>query len=134
MNNQHLKTFLTTLFVFILSISFSFAQNDSSGMQNSMKMGHNHIHKMEMMNDSTHQMKDNKEMSDEKDSIVRTGVIDLQSIDRNKDGKVFQDLMDFNVISDNPGRCPLCGMTLQEVSLEKAKDVLIKNNFKVKEN
>ena len=122
------KTFVF-IFVLTMSTALSFAQQDSSAKTMDMDM-----HKMEMMNDSTHQMKDNKEMSDEKDSIVRTGVIDLQSIDKNKDGKVFQDLMDFNVISDNPGKCPLCGMTLQEVSLEKAKDVLIKHNFKVKEN
>ena len=90
------------------------------------------IHKMEMMNDSTHQMKDNENMSNEKDSIVRSGVIDLETIDKNKDGKVYQDLMDYNVISDKPGTCPLCGMKLKEVSLEKAKEVLIKHNFKVK--
>ena len=133
MNNQHLKTFLTTLFVFILSISFSFAQNDSSGMQDSMKMGHNHMHKMGMKPDSNKVMQMDTTKSN-KDSIVREGVIDLNAIDENKDGKVYQDGMDFNVISDKPGKCPLCGMTLQEVSLEKAKDVLIKNNFKVKEN
>ncbi len=55
-------------------------------------------------------------------------------IDENKDGMVYQDPMDWNVISDEPGKCPLCGMTLKEVSLEKAKDNLIKNNYKVKEN
>jgi peroxiredoxin family protein len=65
-------------------------------------------------------------------SIVREGVIDLKSIDTNKDGKVYQDMMDYNVISDAPGTCPLCGMTLKEVSLEKAKTNLIKNGFKVK--
>jgi RND family efflux transporter MFP subunit len=48
------------------------------------------------------------------DSIVRTGVIDVASIDKNKDGKVFQDIMDWNVISDKPGRCPICNMKLRE--------------------
>lgn len=64
-------------------------------------------------------------------SIVREGVIDLVSIDQNKDGKVFQDAMDWNVISDNPGKCPLCGMKLKEVSLEKAKENLLNNGFEV---
>ena len=50
----------------------------------------------------------------------------------NKDGKVYQDVMDWNVISDTPGECPVCGMELKEVSLEKATENLIKNNFKVK--
>lgn len=66
------------------------------------------------------------------DSIVREGAIDLKSIDADKDGKVYQDMMDYNVVSDAPGTCPLCGMKLQEVSLEKAKTNLIKNGYKVK--
>jgi Cu(I)/Ag(I) efflux system membrane fusion protein/cobalt-zinc-cadmium efflux system membrane fusion protein len=65
-------------------------------------------------------------------SIIRTGVIDLISLDVNKDGKVYQDPMDWNVISDQPGKCPLCKMELKEVSLEKAKENLHKNNYQVK--
>ncbi len=68
-----------------------------------------------------------------KNSIVREGVIDLKAIDENKDGKVYQDMMDYNVISDKPGKCPLCGMTLKEVSIKKAKETLLKSGFKVKE-
>ena len=40
-------------------------------------------------------------------SIVRNGMIDLEMIDENKDGMVYQDPMDWNVISDMPGKCPL---------------------------
>ncbi|MBK8943655.1 MAG: hypothetical protein IPM32_00150 [Ignavibacteriae bacterium] len=65
-------------------------------------------------------------------SLIRTGIIDLQSIDANKDGMVYQDPMDWNVISDEPGKCPLCKMTLKEVTLEDAKVNLIDNGFKVK--
>lgn len=64
-------------------------------------------------------------------SIIRSGTIDLVMIDQNKDGKVFQDPMDWNVISDKPGKCPLCKMTLKEVSINQAKENLIKNDFKV---
>jgi hypothetical protein len=67
-------------------------------------------------------------------SIVREGEIDLAAIDENHDGKVFQDPMDWNVISDKAGKCPLCKMELIEVSLEEAKENLIKNEFKVKNN
>jgi len=67
------------------------------------------------------------------DSIVREGVIDLTLIDKNSDGKVFQDMMDWNVISDEAGECPLCGMTLKEVTIEQAKENLTKHNFQVKE-
>ena len=69
---------------------------------------------------------------EETSPLIRAGVIDLKSIDKNKDGKVFQDMMDWNVISDEPGKCPICGMKLKEVSLEKAKSNLIENGFKVK--
>ncbi len=60
------------------------------------------------------------------------GVIDVKSIDDNKDGKVFQCPMDFNVLSDKPGVDPKCGMNLQEVTLKQAKENLIKHDFKVK--
>ncbi len=65
-------------------------------------------------------------------SILREGEIDLSEIDANNDGKVYQDMMDYNVISDKPGTCPLCGMTLKEVSLDKAKMYLEKTGHKVK--
>ena len=40
--------------------------------------------------------------------------------------------MDWNVISDEAGKCPLCGMKLKEVSLEKAEKNLIENDFILK--
>jgi membrane fusion protein, copper/silver efflux system len=85
-----------------------------------------------------HKNPDYQSMNMEKEqidsTIIRDGEIDLQAIDENKDGMVYQDPMDWNVISDKPGKCPLCKMKLKEVSLEKAKGNLIKNDFKVKEN
>ncbi|HQI41526.1 MAG: hypothetical protein B6D44_11075 [Ignavibacteriales bacterium UTCHB2] len=78
-----------------------------------------------------HHMKSNK--NDESD-IIRKDEIDLVSIDQNKDGKVYQDQMCWNVISDKPGECPQCGMILKEVSLDKAKENLLKHDFKVKKN
>jgi hypothetical protein len=65
-------------------------------------------------------------------SIVREGTIDLKKIDENKDGKVYQDQMHWNVISDKPGKCSLCKMTLKEVSLKVAKENLVKKGFTVK--
>ena len=79
----------------------------------------------------------NKEMG--KDSTVKgdkpflyKGVIDLKSIDLNKDGKVYQCPMDFNVLSDKPGVDPKCGMELKEVTLKQAKRNLIMAGLKVK--
>jgi rubrerythrin len=55
------------------------------------------------------------------ESIVREGRVNFKKIDANKDGKVFQCEMDKNVISDVPGKCPICGMTLKEVTIKEAK-------------
>lgn len=75
----------------------------------------------------------NMEKEQSNSTIVHEGMIDLTMIDGNKDGMVYQDMMDWNVISDEPGNCPLCKMTLTEVSIEQAKENLVKNDFSVKE-
>ena len=84
-------------------------------------------------NHQNHEQMTEKETTAKVDSsIIRTGVIDVAMIDENKDGKVYQDPMDWNVISDKPGTCPLCNMTLKEVTLAEAKDNLVKSGFEVK--
>jgi hypothetical protein len=98
-----------------------------SGHESStMTMAH-----MEM--DSTHSSHHKMKTTEtEEVSIVREGEIDLAAIDKNEDGKVYQDQMCWNVISDKPGECPQCGMILKEVSLDKAKENLQKNDYQVK--
>ena len=76
----------------------------------------------------------NMEKGQTNSAIVHEGMIDLMAIDKNKDGMVYQDPMDWNVISDEPGKCPLCKMELKEVTLDEAKENLIKNDFQVKDN
>ncbi len=75
---------------------------------------------------------ENKPSVKEHADWIRKGVIDLNAIDKNKDGKVYEDIMDWNVISDTPGICPLCGMTLREFTISQAKKNLIDHGFKVK--
>ena len=134
MLNKISKTFLIVFMILLGLTAFSFAQN-----MDSMKMNHNNMQGMHTKNDSAGVMKmdsTRQAVNSEKNvaySIVREGVIDLKSIDENKDGKVYQDVMDYNVISDKPGTCPLCGMILKEVTLKKAKEILVKSGFKVKE-
>ena len=108
------KSNFTSLLIIIalLATSATFAQNESM-----------HMHMKEM--------KTEKQSADS--IIVRKGIIDLKSIDKNNDGKVFQCPMEANVISDEKGECPLCGMDLKEVSLEKAKEKLLKRGFEVSE-
>ncbi len=106
-------------------------ETDDKNTGEEMKTGSDvdsHNHKMDMK-DKHISKSDEKEIQ----TNVRKGVIDLREIDKNSDGKVYQDVMDFNVISDEAGTCPICGMKLKEVSLETAKENLLKNGFKVKE-
>jgi len=99
--------------VILVTVAFISCGGDHKGHD------HNHMNKQETKVDS---------------SIIQIGVIDLQSLDLNSDGMVYQDPMDWNVISDEPGKCPLCKMELKEVTLQEAKENLIKNDFKVKNN
>jgi hypothetical protein len=109
-------------------------KHDNPKMHNMMHDSSNH-HNMQGMNmskDSSHYKMDNEMMSSKKSPLIREGVIDVKAIDKNKDGKVYEDMMDYNVISDKPGVCPLCGMTLKEVSVKKAEQNLKASGFKVK--
>jgi hypothetical protein len=45
---------------------------------------------------------------------------------------IYSCTMHPDIKSLQPGKCPLCKMTLKEVSVEKAKENLLKNDFKVK--
>lgn len=65
-------------------------------------------------------------------SIVHEGIIDVESIDKNNDGKVWECPMDWNVISDESGRCPECNMKLKEYSIAQVKTNLDKNGFEYK--
>jgi len=91
-----------------------------------LAQGHDHMN----MNHSKMEMK--KDTVKTADIVHEEALIDLKAIDKNKDGKVFQDMMDWNVISDKPGKCPLCKMTLKEVTLDEAKKNLQNHGYKVK--
>lgn len=99
------------------------------------------MHKGMMQNGKMHQgmmmqkAKNQKGMMQKKmmtSGMVHKGIIDVKALDKNGDGKVFQDQMDWNVISDNPGTCPLCGMKLKEVTVDEAIKNLKKHGFKTK--
>ena len=89
---------------------------------------------MKMDSDKSGSVKDmdEKEDSEIKDPRIRKGVIDLSAIDKNKDGKLYEDIMDWNVISDKPGECPICGMTLKEFTIKEVEKNLTEHDFKYK--
>ncbi len=68
----------------------------------------------------------------EKSELIREGVIDVEAIDINKDGILYQDIMDWNVISDKEAVCPLCGMTLRKMTIDQVKKNLKENGFEYK--
>ncbi|NOX17776.1 MAG: hypothetical protein GXO87_05780 [Chlorobi bacterium] len=106
----------------------SFESKHSGGME--MKGMEN-----KMMMDKGKSMDHGNMMQKSKSSekhIVHTGAIDVSQIDKNKDGKVYQDMMDWNVISDSPGDCPLCGMKMKEVTVDQAVKNLKKHGFETK--
>ena len=72
------------------------------------------------------------EEHDHSSSIVHEGVIDVEAIDKNKDGKLFECPMDWNVISDEEGRCPLCNMFLKEYTIDEVKSNLDKHGYEYK--
>ena len=83
-------------------------------------------------------MKKQDEKNNEKEEehvsspLIRKEPIDVKAIDKNNDGKVYEDIMDWNVISDKPGECPICGMTLKEFTIKEVKQNLKEHGFKVK--
>ena len=72
-------------------------------------------------------------ISEAKSELVREGKIDLESIDKNDDGKVYECPMDWNVLADEYHECPVCGMKMKEYTLSEVKDNLIKYGYEVKE-
>lgn len=144
--NRFQLTGFIALILFFSVATFSQEKTEHKKMNHKMhkevKLDHSkmdsahHKHMNHSMMDSTHHSMDSSHhsgMMKDTTSIVREKPVDLKAIDKNKDGKVFQDMMDWHVISDKAGECPLCGMTLKEVTLEKAKENLVKNGYKVKE-
>ena len=134
MKTNLVRTLFFSFTVLILAASFTFAQNSTKTENHKEKMGNMKMDMKGMKMDSS--MHSGKQIDNKKkmSSAIKAykGVIDLKSIDVNKDGKVYQCPMDFNVLSDKPGIDPKCGMKLKEVSLVQAKKNLIKHGFKVK--
>ena len=137
------KIITVAVFALFCSASLSYAQDSTKSksgehekeMKKEMHVPSGKMDKKSGMNHGM--MMDMKGMKHESSaeldsSVIRKGEIDLTAIDENKDGKVYQCPMDFDVLSDKPGTDPKCGMKLEEVSLEKAKENLISHGYKVK--
>lgn len=93
-----------------------------------MPTGHQHgevdQEKKEVNDHSQHSSEEMKNMNEEKD-IVNKRDVKVSTLDINKDGFVYQCPMDWEVISDKPGTCPLCKMDLKKFTVNEAQKNLI---------
>ena len=87
-------------------------------------------HDAEAQGDAHMMTKENKELPSS-NAWVRPEPIDVRALDLNGDGFVYQDPMDWNVIADEEGRCPVCGMFLKKVTIAEATQHLHKFGFEV---
>jgi Cu(I)/Ag(I) efflux system membrane fusion protein len=113
------------------NLKAALSQFTGSAKKDSMEM------KDMKMDDKNQKMESKPEMQmkeDHKkdDPRIRTGEMDLKAIDKNMDGKLYEDIMDWNVISDEPGVCPICGMTLREFTIEQVQKNLKEHGFEYK--
>lgn len=89
------------------------------------------VHNDEMNTGNEHEHSNQNEYNVES-SLIRTGVIDVKSIDINQDGKLFQCPMDWNIIGDEYQRCPSCEMKMKEYSIEEVKKNLDEYGYEYK--
>ncbi len=136
MLNNILKSisFLAVISIVLFTAGTLNAQDkqDSCSMHKEGMMHKSGDHKMMNHEMKEGDMHDHSQMKGEENSIVREGTIDLAAIDEDGDGKVYQDQMCWNVVSDGSGECPQCGMILKEVTLEDAEKNLVDNDYEVK--
>ena len=104
---------------------------DSSSMLNMKEEKPVTKNELKKMEEDKSQMKIDAE-HDHTSSIVHKGVIDVKLIDKNKDSKLWECPMDWNVISDGSGRCPVCNMKLKEYTIDEVKANLDKYGFEYK--
>ena len=119
--SYRIKIFLVFVFGILLIVS-----TESSSQCKSKKDSTKHVMKKvdccQSKSTSAHASK-TKEEANTKIDISKN----IEAIDKDKDGKVYIDGMCTDVIKDEPGNCPNCGMKLKEVTIKQAID-FIKNN------
>jgi len=72
---------------------------------------------------SIHSFKEKNEMQE--NDIIHERDVKVSTLDKNKDGFVYQCPMDWEVISEVPGSCPVCKMDLEKFTIEEAQKNLI---------
>ena len=115
---QNIKSIILVLFITSFFIACG-SEHKHEDMNHETHMNENH----------EHQMKDADNSSSE---LVREGTIDVESLDTNNDGSLYECPMDWNVLDDKDGSCPVCGMDLKEYSIAEVKANLDKYGYQYK--
>lgn len=123
-----LRTLGIIVIISFWSASYSFGQNKLMNQTHNDKMEKYSSKNMKM---NMKEMKDTSKTNSEEPRLYK-GIINLKEIDKNKDGKIYQCPMDFNVLSDKPGIDPKCGMKLKKVTIKEAGENLLNHGFHVK--
>lgn len=58
-------------------------------------------------------------------------MMDASKMDKNNDGVIYECPMKCEAPSDEPGECSKCGMTLKEISVDKANNDMMKAHSKM---
>jgi hypothetical protein len=128
------RFFLFAAFGFTLAL-FAACGSDDDAMHDHMEgdMGEHMESDMGDNMEGAESMGMNEGMTGD-ESWVRSEPVDVKSVDGDGDGYVYQDQMDWNVIADQEGKCPKCGMTLKKVTVEEAEQNLKDHDFEVADN
>ena len=128
------RFFLFAAVGFILAL-FTACGSDEGDMNNHMQgdMGESMQGDMGEHMEGAESMQMNDGMTGD-ESWIRTEPIDVKALDEDNDGYVYQDQMDWNVIADQEGKCPKCGMMLKKVTVEEAEKNLKGHGFELEVN
>ncbi len=106
--NNILKIVSFTIFTILLTVGSSFAQEEVKASKSEKKCSAGCCSTKEAGTEMKMEGMEHKEMSEH------------MSIDKNKDGKIFECPMKCEAAKDKPGECSKCGMNLKEVSIKEA--------------
>lgn len=118
MENIH-KTSAFVIFALLIIVGSSFAQDDIKKDKSDKKC-----------NSACCSSKESSAKMD-KNNMKHEVMMNVQKMDENKDGKIYQCPMHSNQISDNNGKCEKCGMNLKEISIKDAEQKLVQSESKM---
>lgn len=121
---SQIKIFLSLIILIVITISTQAVAQDTAKPDSTK-------HDMKMMDCCKDKDTSEKSMDCKKGAETTTVTqINVGEVDKNKDGKVFIDGMCKDVVKDEPGNCPKCGMELKEVTIDEAKKFIEKDTKK----